>query len=198
MYFIGTPLPGLIISGQNTYTTWEMIPTKRLHVVPPEPKTTYVDLPGANGGLDCTELLTGAPTFGYRKGSWEFLLIPGDDWSRIYQQLCSYLHGKHHTVILQGDPDYYYTGRLTINEWETNETHSLIVIDYVLDPERKLVINNPSLAPLIDDQDAVDLAAAGRLLRKTENAGKIIKLNGTTAELATPESLFFNGNSSAY
>lgn len=193
MYFNGTPLPGLSISGQDTYTTWEMIPTKRLHVVPPEPKTTYVDLPGANGGLDYTELLTGEPTFGYRKGSWEFLLIPGDQWANIYQQLCTYLHGKQHIIILQGDPNYYYTGRLKINEWQSNAYNSLITIDYVLDPERKTVSGSSE-----DMQDSLDLQAAGRLLRKTANAGKIIKLNGTTAELATPESLFGNGDSVNY
>ncbi len=193
MYFNGTPLPGLSISGQDTYTTWEMIPTKRLHVVPPEPKTTYVDLPGANGGLDYTELLTGEPTFGYRKGSWEFLLIPGDQWATVYQQLCTYLHGQHHTIILQGDPNYYYTGRLKVNEWQSNAYNSLITIDYVLDPERK-----PVSGSYEDEQDALDLQAAGRLLRKTANAGKIIKLNGTTAELATPESLFGDGDSVNY
>ena len=94
MYINGRPLPGLNISGNDTYETWEMIPTSRLHVVPPEVKTTYVDLPGANGGLDYTELLTGGPTFGYRKGSWEFMLIPEDDWANVYQQLCGYLHGR--------------------------------------------------------------------------------------------------------
>lgn len=183
MYFNGTPLPGLNISGHDTYETWEMIPTKRLHVVPPEPKTTYVDLPGANGGLDYTELLTGEPTFGYRKGSWEFLLIPGDQWATVYQQLCTYLHGKSHTIILQGDPNYYYTGRLKINEWQSNAYNSLITIDYVLDPERKAVTGTAA-----DFQDALDLAAAQRLLSKAGNTGKIIQLVEGVATLVTPSS----------
>lgn len=192
MYFNGTPLPGLSISGQDTYETWEMIPTKRLHVVPPEPKTTYVDLPGANGGLDYTELLTNEPTFGYRKGSWEFLLIPGDQWESVYYNLCETLHGKRHTVILQDDPNWYFTGRLKINEWQSNAYNSLITIDYVLDPERKSVSGSG------DDQDDADLRAAGRLLRKTANAGKVIRLNGTTAEIVTPESLFADGDNISY
>ena len=192
MYINGRPLPGLTISGNDTYTTWEMIPTSRLHVTPPEPKTTYIDLPGANGGLDYTELLTGDPTFGYRKGSWEFLLIPAENWVTIYQDLVNTFHGRHHTVILNDDPNWYYTGRLKVNEWKSQAYNSLITIDYVLDPERKAVSGGGS------DQDAADLQAAGRLLRKTANAGKIIKLNGTTAVLATPESLFGDGDSVNY
>lgn len=192
MYFNGRPLPGLLISGQDTYQTWEMIPTKRLHVVPPEPKTTYVDLPGANGGIDYTELLTGFPTYGYRKGSWEFLLIPAENWPNVYQNLVETFHGKHHEIILQDDPNYYYTGRLKVNEWQSNAYNSLITIDYVLDPERKSVSGDPP------DHDEEDLLHAGRILRKEENAGKIIKLNGTTAVLATPESLFDDGDSVQY
>ncbi len=183
MYINGRPLPGLNISGNDTYETWEMIPTSRLHVVPPEVKTTYVDLPGANGGLDYTELLTGGPTFGYRKGSWEFMLIPGDDWANVYQQLCGYLHGRQHTVILQGDPGYYYTGRLKVNEWKSAAYNSLITIDYVLDPDRKVISGTAA-----NFQDALDLAAAKRLLSKSENSGKVIQLVSGEATLVTPSS----------
>ena len=192
MYFNGRPLPGISISGQDTYLTWEMIPTKRLSIVPPEPKTTYIDLPGANGGLDYTDLLTGFPTYGYRKGSWEFLLIPGEQWETVYHSLWSTLHGKTHTVILQDDPNWYYTGRLKINEWQSNAYNSLITIDYVLDPEKLPVSGEPP------DTDAEDLQHAGRILRKTENADKVIRLDGGTAVLVPTESLFPDGDSIRY
>lgn len=139
MYFNGRPLPGLSISGRDTYTYYDMIPTSRLHVVPPEVKTTYIDLPGANGGLDFTELLTGSPTYGYRKGSWEFLLIPAENWVSVYQSLCDYLHGQHHSIILLDDPTHYYTGRLKVSDWKSSAYYSTITIDYVLDPEMKNV-----------------------------------------------------------
>ena len=139
IYINGRPLPGLSISGRHTYTYWEMIPTSRLHITPPEVKTTYVDLPGANGGLDYTELLTGGPTYGYRKGSWEFMLIPGEQWNTVYQDLCDYLHGKYHTIIMDDDLTHYYTGRLKVSEWKSSAYNSLITIEYVLDPERKAV-----------------------------------------------------------
>lgn len=188
MYFNGTPLPGLLISGQDTYETWEMIPTSRLYVAKPEVKTAYVDLPGADGGLDYTELLTGEPKYGYRKGTWEFMLIPGDQWANVYRNLSNYLHGREHTVILQGDPNYKYTGRLQINEWQSNAHNSIIKIDYILDPKAK------NAGSQEDEQTAGDLAAAGRLLRKPANSGKIIKLDGSSAVLATPASLFEDGD----
>ena len=139
MNFTGTPLPGLSISGRNTFSYWDMVPTSRLYVTPPEVKTNYVDLPGANGGIDYTELLTGSPVYGYRKGSWEFLLIPEDNWSNIYNSLIDYLHGKQHTVILEDDSSHYYRGRLSIDEWASNEHNTTITINYILEPERYTV-----------------------------------------------------------
>ena len=192
MYFIGTPLPPLIISGRNTYEYWEMIPTSRLYVAPPEVKTNYTDIPGANGGIDYTELLTGSPTYGYRKGSWEFLLIPENNWSYVYNSLIDYLHGKAHTIILGDEPNYSYTGRLSIDEWQSNEHNSIIVINYILNPERTLV--NPDYDPY----EQADLNSAARLLRKTVNIGKVITLQNNNAVIVTPESLFTDGDNVSY
>lgn len=182
MDFVGTPLPPLIISGRNTYEYWDMIPTSRLYVEPPEVKTNYADLPGANSGIDYTELLTGYTTYNYRKGSWEFMLIPQERWNIVYNSLIDYLHGHVHTVILSDDPNYAYTGRLSINEWATNEHSSIITINYILDPERKQV--DPDYDPYYES----DMQAAARLLRKSENRGKIIVLNNDMPVIISPES----------
>lgn len=188
MEFNGTPLPPLLISGRNTYEYWDMIPTSRLSVEPPEVKTNYTDLPGADSGIDYTELLTGFPNYGYRKGSWEFLLIPEERWNTVYNSLIDYLHGRVHTVILSDDPNYAYTGRLMINEWESNEHHSIITINYILNPERKQI--DPSYDPFEES----DKQAAARLLRKSGNTGKAIVLQSDTPVIVSPESLFDNGD----
>lgn len=183
----------IIISGKNTYGEWEMYPTSRPHIAPPEVKTSYVDLPGADGGIDYTDLLTGEPRYGYRKGSWEFLLIPQDKWASVYRSLVSFLHGKVHTVILEDDPNYVYTGRLSVNEWQSAAHNSLITIDYILEPFPKNISGeDPS------ESDEEVLNAAERLLRRPENAGMVIGIVNNTASIIDPAILFPDGDSIAY
>ena len=107
----------IIISGKNTYTEWGIVPTSRPHIVPPEVKTSDVDLPSSHGVL-----------------SWEFVLKPGNRWADVYSSIMNYLHGTRHTVILEDDPDFLYTGRLQVNDWKSEERYSTITIDYNLDP----------------------------------------------------------------
>lgn len=182
----------IFISGKNTYGEWEMYPTSRPHVAQPEVKTSYVDVPGADGGLDYTELLNGTPNYGYRKGSWEFLLIPQDRWPEVYRSLCNYLHGREHTIILEDDPNWEYKGRLAVNEWRSAAYNSLITIDYILDP---IPVNREGEEY---DPDEDDLDAVERLLRKPGNEDKAIILWQGAATIVDKDSLFENGDEIAY
>lgn len=177
----------IIISGKNTYGEWAMYPTSRPHIAPAEVKTSYVDVPGADGGLDYTDLLTGEPRYGYRKGSWEFMLIPGTNWPNVYRSLVNFLHGRQHTVVLEDDPSWEYQGRLTVNSWKSEQHNSLIVIDYVLSPSP---INIEDENYNTDDDD---YTAAARLLRKPENADCVIKLLNGSAVMVPEVTLFPDG-----
>ena len=127
----------IIISGKDTYREWGLVPTSRPLVNPPTVKTTYVDLPASDGGLDYTDILLGRPPYGYREGSWEFVLKGKKNWQETFSSIMNYLHGVEHTIVLEDDPSFYYTGRLTVNSWKSDKAYSIITIDYCLDPFRK-------------------------------------------------------------
>ena len=122
------------IYNRNTWSSWHLIPTSRPVVNPPEVKTKYVDIPGANGSLDYTEALDGVK-YGNRTGSWEFMVANGyAEWSVLYQEIMNYIHGKYLKVVLMDDPNYYYVGRLSINQWKSDQRYSTITIDYNFSP----------------------------------------------------------------
>lgn len=125
----------LSISGRNTWNYWHMAPQSRPFVAPPKVKTEYVDVPGANGQLDYSEVLTGSIRYGMRTGSWTFMVDNGYwDWPVLYSDLLAYLHGKKHKIILVDDPDYYYLGRLEINPNFGTKDYATVQINYTLEP----------------------------------------------------------------
>lgn len=124
----------------NTWDDWHLVPSSRPVINPPEVKTEYVEIPGANGTLDYTEALTGSPVFKDRTGTWEFLVMNGyQEWYELFNKILSYLHGKRFKIVLDDDPSYEYEGRLKLNEWRSEERNSKIVIDYTISPYKKMV-----------------------------------------------------------
>lgn len=119
----------------NICTRWHLVPASRPTVKMPELKVNQFDNPGGDGIFDMTESITGFPLFGQRKGSWEFYVLNGwDAWNYVHDSIVNALHGRNVQVILNDDQEWYYNGRLTINEWKSDEARSSIVIDYDFDP----------------------------------------------------------------
>lgn len=110
-------LHSMIIDGVDTWDDWNIVSVKKPVFSEPELKSTYIDIPGANGQLDLTEVLTGYPTFNNRTGTIQFFLY--DDSMKALEKLNiirNYLHGRKHKIVLNDEPDYYYEGRLVMRD----------------------------------------------------------------------------------
>ena len=124
----------IFFGGKNTWDDWHIVPSSRPLFNPPEPKTEYVDIPGADGSLDYTETLAGIK-YKNREGSWEFIVMNEyEDWAVKYTTIMAFLQGKKMRVVLEDDPLYFYNARLKVNEWRSEKDYSRIVIDYVAEP----------------------------------------------------------------
>ena len=126
----------ITIGEKNTWGHWHLYPESRPLVVPPKRKTNYVSVPGMNGTLDFSEVLTGYPTYEMREGSWTFYVENGyGEWQDRYTEIMNYLQqGKKYQVVLEDDPNYYYEGYLSVNQWQSVKDYSKIVIDYKMYP----------------------------------------------------------------
>lgn len=128
---------------RNTWDDWHLIPTSRPFIAPPAVKTSFVEIPGGNGALDLTESLAGRPLYQPRSGSWEFIAENGFmEWSDLYSAVMMYLHGRSMRVVLEDDPAYYYTGRLSVTNWRSDKAYSAIAINYALDPFKRRFLSD--------------------------------------------------------
>ena len=128
------------IGDKNTWDDWHIVPSSRPLIAAPQVKTSFVSLPGGDGALDLTEALSGRPTYQRRAGSWEFIVMNDyGDWATRYSEIMAYLQGKQYRIVLDDDPEFYYIGRLSVNEWRSQAYWSRIVINYNVDPYKRYV-----------------------------------------------------------
>ena len=124
----------------NTWDDWHIVPSSRPLISAPSVKTSFVSLPGGDGAIDLTEVLAGRPTYERRSGSWEFIVMNDyGDWATRYSDIMEYLHGRQYRIIFDDDPEYYYYGRLAVNQWRSEPNWSRIVINYNVDPYKRSV-----------------------------------------------------------
>jgi len=115
-----------------------LIPTSRPAFNPPAQKTQLVDIPGANGQLDLSCVLTGHPIFQNRTGSIEFAVENGHRaWNALYSEIMNYLHGQTMLAVLEDDTGYCYEGRFTVSGWKSDKLYSVITIDYDVYPYKR-------------------------------------------------------------
>ena len=127
-------------AGMNTWTNWHLVPSSRPTMPMPGFATKYIEIPGRDGTIDLSEFLVKRPVYGDRSGSFEFYVdnTKEKDWIGLYRRIATYLHGKRMKMCLTGDdPEYYYEGRFSLNEWASDQNWSRIVINYQVGPYKK-------------------------------------------------------------
>jgi hypothetical protein len=140
---------------KNSYTDFGLILTSK-DIGLPEPKTETVDLTGADGVIDLTEVLTDDVKYKQRKLQFTFTVIdPINAWSHTLSEVTNYIHGKRLRVLLDWDKNYYYEGRCKVNQFKTNKRLATIVVDAEVDPY-KLEVNSSSTPWIWDTFSFID------------------------------------------
>lgn len=139
-FFYIDPLTNEGGSKVNTWDDWGLVGSSRPTIAPPKPVTNLIKIVGATKFYNASEILTGYPTYESRTGSIEFIVLnewnkpDAKRWIDIYNEVCEYLHGHELCCVLEDEPDYYYSGVFSVNEFKSGEYNSNIVIDYELQP----------------------------------------------------------------
>lgn len=141
---------------KSAYDDWNIVLTKA-EIPLPTPKTSIVDIKGADGVIDLSEVLTGDVLYNNRTMKLTFEMLNDNDYYSLITEISNYLHGKMVTVTLNNDEDYYYAGRATINQWECVKRKGTIVITVDCEPYKYAVIETVRTVSVIGKTKTITL-----------------------------------------
>lgn len=130
---------GVTFGNRHSYRAFGLFLKSRPYIAPPKPKNKLIEVPGSDIILDLTESLTGKVHYGMREGKFEFFVVGGrPKWSAVYAAILNELHGKRLQIVLDDDPNYYWIGRVEIDEMESDKKTATIVLTAQLEPYKRL------------------------------------------------------------
>lgn len=123
----------VLFGDKKSYDDWGLL-LERMKISFPDAKTKPVDLPGADGVLDLTEI-NGPVKYETRKVEFSFSCIAGyGEWHSLASQIASAVHGRRLKVMLDTDPGYYYIGRFELETEKTDDVLAGVTITGTVDP----------------------------------------------------------------
>ncbi len=113
----------------------------------PSLKTVTIEVPARDGVVDITERLYGGAKYGNRRIKLTFEnakgILSSDSWEELLTKVSNLLHGKKKKIIFSTDPEWYYTGRCSVDSFEVKKKKRTIVISCDCDPY-KYKLSDPS------------------------------------------------------
>jgi hypothetical protein len=106
-------------------------------VQPAEPKLNLIDIPGADGSVDMSELPRGRVVYRDRVITWIYALSPGDDWDSKHAEVSNALNGKRCTIHLWSDWDWYYEGRVVVKKYNVDKVLRQITVEATCFPYKR-------------------------------------------------------------
>lgn len=124
---------GVTFGELHSYNDFSLILTNKT-IGKAEPKISEVDIEGMDGSLDLTEYF-GDVKYKNRKLTFEFsTIIPMNEFLNLYSDIQNKLNGKKLKIILDEDPNFYYMGRINVNDWKSNKRIGKITIEADCEP----------------------------------------------------------------
>ena len=97
----------------------------------PAVQTNYVTVPGREGSLDLTEAFGGV-RFGDRVITLTMYAV-GNYRSRLFE-FTNLVHGRQFMIEFDKDPDYFYTGRVTVAAIEKRDGYCAVSVTVTAEP----------------------------------------------------------------
>lgn len=132
-------IPGIILSTigdfkiKNSYIDWRLILNNKENT-PPTPKTNYVNIEGGDGSLDLSEAF-GEVKYNDRTITYTFSMMDNfKDLPSKISEVANFIHGRKFEIKHYDDSDYYYIGRLSINEFKVDRARGTFTVEAICEP----------------------------------------------------------------
>ena len=170
---------------KSAYDEWNIVLTKA-DIPLPEPKVSLVEIKGADGVLDLSEVLTGDILYNNRTITLTFEMMDDTDYYDLISDISNYLHGKKVTISLTNDEDYYYVGRASISQWQCIKRQGIIVITVDAEPYKYSVTETTMIVNVANQTKTITLQNnRKRVCPKLNVTGTItLTINGVNYKLA--------------
>ena len=170
---------------KSAYDEWNIVLTKA-DISLPKPKTSLVEIKGADGVLDLSEVLTGDILYNNRTITLTFEMMDDTDYYDLISDISNYLHGRIVTITLTNDEDYYYVGRASINKWQCVKRKGTIVITVDAEPYKYSVTETTMIVNVANQTKTITLQNSRKRVCPMLNVTGTITLtiNGVNYKLA--------------
>ena len=126
-------MKGITFGGLHSFDDLKLILTAQ-HIGAPDVKKNLIDLPGGHGRIDQTEAY-GEVKYDMRELSFDFsTTVPQEEFMPLFSRVQNALHGQKVQIILDDDPEWYYTGRVEVSEWKASKRVGTMTIDCECEP----------------------------------------------------------------
>ena len=148
----GVRVVDVVHDNRHTWDDWHLIPRTRPRFEPPQLKQSTLEIPGGNGAIDLSPILSYFPLFENRTGSFEFIVpefrhvrYPGSNtrrvvedskWQYEYWDMLNFFQGRVRGCILDEDPSYAYVGKFSVNSFKAEEHWTSFSLEYDVYPYR--------------------------------------------------------------
>lgn len=131
-------MQGVIFNEKHSYRDWDLLLKSRPQISPPSPKFKLIQVPGSDHVIDLTESLTGQVHYEPRTIRFEFITkADRSRWASLYTEILDYLHGKQVRIIMDDDPNFYYTGRVAVEGMETDKKTATLTMTATVEPYKR-------------------------------------------------------------
>lgn len=129
-------------SSKHSYADYGVYPTTAWPDIPAaQVKTKIIDMPAMDGGLDLSESLTGWPVYKTRKATFTFLVPEERLWEETFTRMRTDLHGRIAQLVRDVEPQYYYSGRLSLEKDKCDRNGGIITVEAQLSPFKWEITN---------------------------------------------------------
>jgi phage-related protein len=165
-------------------------------ISPAKPKTSYIDIPGSDGSIDTTEV-HGSVKYNDRDCKFTLTMNPDGDlsesaWEEKKTQIANALNGKYfERITLDKNPEYYYSGRCSIEEYLSNKKLRQFVVTAKVRPYKMRSVETvATFSTLPDTEKEIRLNNEKKAvcpMIKCTAIRTIITFNGQTFNLSRGE-----------